>query len=111
MNTKWNRYNIGQTLKDWINSIAKVRYSSKEYKKLIFIRKTVATFDEKGSYGNGNSVQYEFLCPVSQGIMMIYKGKTTFKDYDFTHKHPNPRLREMVKSDPSLADTHGFAAE
>ena len=62
-------------------------------------------------YGNGNSVQYEFLCPVSQGIMMIYKGETTFKDYDFTHTHPNPRLREMVKNDPSLADTHGFAAE
>ena len=43
--------------------------------------------------------------------MMIYKGETTFKDYDFTHTHPNPRLREMVKSDPSLVDTHGFAAE
>ena len=62
-------------------------------------------------YGNGNSVQYEFLCPVSRGIMMIYKGPATFKGYDFTNRHPNPRLRELVKSDSSLADTHGFAAE
>ena len=62
-------------------------------------------------YGNGNSVQYEFLCPVSRGIMMIYKGPATFKGYDFTNRHPNPRLRELVKTDSSLADTHGFAAE
>ena len=62
-------------------------------------------------YGSGNSVQYEFLCPVSRGIMMIYKDSATFKGYDFTHPHPNPRLREMVKRDPSLADTHSFAAD
>ena len=59
----------------------------------------------------GNSVQYEFQCPISKGIMMIYKGETTFKYYDFTEHHPNPRLREMVKSDPGLADTYGFAPE
>ena len=55
MTTKWNRYNIGHTLKDWIKSIAKLRYLPKEYKKLIFTRKTVAIFDERGSFSNGNS--------------------------------------------------------
>ena len=55
MTTKWNRYNIGQTLKDWIKSIAKRRDLPKEYKKLIFSRKTVAIFNERGSFSNGNS--------------------------------------------------------
>ena len=61
-------------------------------------------------YGGENSVQYEFQCPISPGIMMIYKGEKTFEGYDFTITHPNPRLREMLKTNPSLADTYGFAA-
>ena len=64
-------------------------------------------------YGTGNSgtVQYEFLCPVSRGIMMIYKDSATFKDYDFTNPIPNPRLRELVKNDQSLAEIHKLDAE
>ena len=59
-------------------------------------------------YGKDNSVQYEFLCPVSKGIYMIYKGDNTFDSYDFTHTYPNPTLREMSKTDKVLADKHSF---
>ena len=62
-------------------------------------------------YGKENSVQYEFLCPVSRAIMMIYKGSNTFDGYDFAETHPNPRLREMVKHNPELAEKHGFEAK
>ena len=62
-------------------------------------------------YGGGNSVQYEFQCPISRGMMMIYKDVSTFEGYDFTDEHPNPRLREMVKKDSSLAAKYGFNAE
>ena len=44
-------------------------------------------------------------------MMMIYKDVSTFEGYDFTDEHPNPRLREMVKTDPSLAAKYGFNAE
>ena len=59
-------------------------------------------------YGKENSVQYEFLCPVSKGIMMIYKGDNTFEGYDFTHTYPNPKLREMSKGNKDLADKHSL---
>ena len=59
-------------------------------------------------YGKDNSVQYEFLCPVSKGIYMIYKGDNTFDNYDFTHAYPNPKLREMSKANKDLADKHSF---
>ena len=59
-------------------------------------------------YGKENSVQYEFLCPVSKGIMMIYKGDKTFEGYDFTHTYPNPKLREMSKDNKELADKHNL---
>lgn len=59
-------------------------------------------------YGKENSVHYEFLCPVSKGIMMIYKGDHTFDDYDFTLACPNPRLRELIKGDKDLADKHSL---
>ena len=36
---------------------------------------------------------YEFLCPVSNYVYMIYKYDTTFNKYDFTHKIVNLRLR------------------
>ena len=62
-------------------------------------------------YGNVNSVQYEFLCPVSRGIMMIYRGANTYDGYDFSQEHPNPKLRQMLKSDPGLADKHGFRSK
>ena len=55
-----------------------------------------------------NSVQYEFLCPVSIAVMMTYKGAKTFDGYDFTQTHPTPRLREMVRNNPELAEKHGF---
>ena len=64
----------------------------------------------KQIYGKENSVQYEFLCPVAKGIMMIYKGDLTFEGYDFLDPIPNPRLRELVKSDPSLKEKHNFQA-
>ena len=68
-------------------------------------------YPRKVIYGGVNSVQYEFQCPISRGIMMIYKDGLTFEDYDFTDPHPNPRLRVMVRTDPSLAAKYGFNAE
>ena len=64
----------------------------------------------KQLYGKENSIQYEFLCPVSKGIMMIFKGDHTFDGYDFTDKYPNPRLRELVRENPDLEAKHGFEA-
>ena len=57
-------------------------------------------------YGGENSA-YEFQCPISPSIMTIYKGEKTFEGYDFTGTHPNPRLREMVKTNSSLAEKYG----
>ena len=59
-------------------------------------------------YGKDNSVQYEFLCPVSKGIYMIYKGDNTFDNYDFSDAYPNPKLRELSKTNKDLADKHSF---
>ena len=64
----------------------------------------------KQLYGKENSVQYEFLCPVSKGMMMIFKGNHTFDGYDFTAKHPNPRLRELADDKPELGAKHGFGS-
>ena len=49
--------------------------------------------------------------PRLRGIKMIYMGSSTFQGYDFTNPHPNPRLREVVKMDPSLAAKYSFGAE
>ena len=49
--------------------------------------------------------------PRLRGIMMIYKGSSTIQGYDSTNPHPNPRLREVVKTDPSLAARYSFGAE
>ena len=65
-------------------------------------------YPRKVLYGTENSVQYEFLCPVSRGIMMIYKGEDTYEGYDFSLEHPNPKLREMLRANPGLAEKHGF---
>ena len=39
---------------------------------------------------------------------MIYKGENTYDGYDFSLEHPNPKLREMLKANPGLAEKHGF---
>ena len=59
-------------------------------------------------YGKENSVQYEFLCPVSTAVMMTYKGARTFDGYDFTQSQPNPRVRELARNNPELAEKHWF---
>ena len=68
-------------------------------------------YPRKVLYGTENSVQYEFLCPVSRGIMMIYRGANTYDGYDFSQQHPNPKLRQMLRSDPESADRHGFLSK
>lgn len=39
------------------------------------------------------------------------QGSTTFQGYDSTNPHPNPRLREVVMTDPSLAAKYSLGAE
>ena len=53
MTTEWNSHDIGQTLKDWVKSITKLRSIPKKDTKLFFLRKTLVTLDEKDHYGNG----------------------------------------------------------
>ena len=53
MTTDWNRHDIGQTLKNWVKSITRLRSMPEKDIKLFFLRKTLVTFDEKDHYGNG----------------------------------------------------------
>ena len=53
MTTEWNSHDIGQTLKDWVKSITRLRSIPEKDIDLFFLRKTLVTFDKKDHYGNG----------------------------------------------------------
>ena len=50
---EWNSHDIGQTLKDWVKSITRLRSMPEKDAKLFFLRKMLLTFEEKDHYGNG----------------------------------------------------------
>ena len=53
MTTEWNRHDIGQTLKNWVKSITKLRSMPEKDTKLFFLRKTLVTFNKKNPQGSG----------------------------------------------------------
>ena len=53
MTTEWNSHDIGQTLKNWVESIKKIRSMPEKAIELFFLRKTLVTFEEKHHCGNG----------------------------------------------------------
>ena len=56
MTTKWNSHDIGQTLKNWVKSITKIRSMPEKDTKLFFLRKTLLTFDDDNGKCNGNHI-------------------------------------------------------
>ena len=55
MTTEWNSHDIGQTLKDWVKSITKLRSMTKKDAEHFFLRKTIVTAHEKDHFGNGET--------------------------------------------------------
>ena len=58
--TKWNKDSVGKHLKNWINSISKIRSMQEQEKENFFLRKTVIVFETKNKRGGvtGEGVRY-----------------------------------------------------
>ena len=65
LTTEWNNHDIGQTLKDWIKSITKLRSMPAKDAELFFLRKRLVTFEERDNYGNGKPNGNEILGYIS----------------------------------------------
>ena len=84
--TPWNRYNMGDHLRDWVKSIQEIRPDSGNNKNHFLVRKTLIQFEGKTNFeGRNTFIQLivNNMCSEQKHVGPLWKKASTFSGTQF----------------------------